>query len=307
MSIDGKRHTAAAAFIALLLLSLFWPAPVVSINRLCCGAQLPVDELSFLGREAPSWDVLFWCIAGLFALALIQAGQTAADQGTGTPATTLADGFREAWTIVRAFRLRLPARLMVPAVALSALVVAAVWRFLDRPGVAWAEAVQSERVEDGIRLLNRLGGGMNPVLIVGFFLMAGVVFRHRRWVELAVAMAMAGLAAGILAQIVKVAVGRTRPELWLGPFQHARSAATSFPSGHTIGAFALGGVLLFASRSRPLRIVAIILAAAIGLSRVLAFRHWPSDVVASAALGLLAAWVVVTGVTAVTTSRAAAP
>jgi membrane-associated phospholipid phosphatase len=306
MSIDGKRHLAAAAFIGLLLLSLFWPAPVVSVNRLCCGVPLPVDDLSFLGREAPSWDVLFWCLAGLFTVALVQTGLAASGRGqAGTPRA--ADGFREAWAIVRALRFRAPARAVSLAAALSALLVAAVWRYLDRPGVAWAEAVQSDRVEDGIRLLNRLGGGMNPLLIVGFFLIAGAVFSHRRWIEIAVAMAVAGLAAGILAQIVKVAVGRTRPELWLGPFQHARSAATSFPSGHTIGAFALGGVLLFASRNWPLRIVALVLAAAIGLSRVLAFRHWPSDVVASAALGLLAAWVVTAGVTAVTTGRPSAP
>jgi membrane-associated phospholipid phosphatase len=39
-----------------------------------------------------------------------------------------------------------------------------------------------------------------------------------------------------------------------------------------------------------LRLAAVLLAAAIGLSRVMAFRHWLSDVVASACLGLLAAW-----------------
>ena len=54
MSIDGKRRLASAGFIALLILSVFWPSPVVSVNRLCCNASLSVDELSFLGREAPA-------------------------------------------------------------------------------------------------------------------------------------------------------------------------------------------------------------------------------------------------------------
>src|SRR5947207_11057367 len=71
MSIDAKRRLAAAAFVALLLLSVFWPEPIVDVNRLCCHALLGVDDLSFLGREAPSWDVAFWCLAGLFALALM--------------------------------------------------------------------------------------------------------------------------------------------------------------------------------------------------------------------------------------------
>src|SRR5207237_1211765 len=67
----STRPLAAASFIALLVLSVFWPEPVVDVNRLCCHALLGVDDLSFLGREAPSWDVAFWCLAGLFALALM--------------------------------------------------------------------------------------------------------------------------------------------------------------------------------------------------------------------------------------------
>ena len=59
MSIDDKSRYAAAGFIALLLLSLFWPAPVVSMNQLWFQRHIDIDELSFLGREAPSWDVLF--------------------------------------------------------------------------------------------------------------------------------------------------------------------------------------------------------------------------------------------------------
>src|SRR5260370_34226245 len=75
MSIEGKCWLASAGFIALLFLSVLWPSPVVDINRLCCNAPLGVDELSFLGREAPAWDVVFWCIIGLFALALLHSAR----------------------------------------------------------------------------------------------------------------------------------------------------------------------------------------------------------------------------------------
>src|SRR5438270_12384760 len=71
MSIDAKRRLAAAAFVVLLALSVFWPAPAIEVNQFCCHAHLTVDDLSFLGREAPAWDVAFWCIAGLFLLALL--------------------------------------------------------------------------------------------------------------------------------------------------------------------------------------------------------------------------------------------
>src|SRR5688500_11630221 len=99
MSIDAKRRYASAAFITLLLLSLFWPSPIVSSNQLWWNETLPVDHLSFLGREAPSWDVLFWFIAGLFALILVQSGEV-------TP-----ERLREPWQRLRAMRPRFSRRL----------------------------------------------------------------------------------------------------------------------------------------------------------------------------------------------------
>jgi len=272
MSIDGKRRLAAAAFLALLLLSVFWPEPVVDVNRLCCNAALGVDDLSFLGREAPRWDVVFWCLAGLFALALMHP--------TGEPRDYSLPRLRGSLS---------PVPIVIAFVA-AVIVVAIVWRVADAPVTAWAERIQSDTVQDWIRLTNRLGGGMNPAMVIVFFYLAGVAYHCPRWKQYALSMTLAGAGAGVLAQIIKYAVGRTRPELWLGPFQHARASATSFPSGHTVGAFALAGVLLFTSPSRALRIVAVLIAAAVGLSRILAFRHWTSDVVASAAVGLLVAW-----------------
>jgi len=280
----SKRRYAAAAFLTLLLLSVFWPSPIVSMNRLWIEEDLEVDELSFLGREAPSWDVVFWCLAGLLLLAIVQSADPAADPHEPLRQLRALHFDRSLW---RRDAIRL---------AIGLAITAFVWLVLDRPLLAWAEGVQSDFTEDVIRLLNRLGGGMNPVMVVAFFLMAGIAYVERRWVAYAIAMGMAGLAAGILAQIVKHLVGRARPELWLGPMHYAPGSSTSFPSGHTVGAFALAGVLIFGSRSMPVRVFAFVLAAGVGLSRVLAFRHWPSDVTASAVIGLVTAWIVTEGV-----------
>ncbi len=288
MSTADKSRYAAAGFVVLLLLSLFWPAPVVSVNRLWLHRDLSVDELSFLGREQPSWDVVFWCMAGLFAIAVVQSGsfraaKTARNPGGGaTPSPP--SGF------LAALAARNDERIALVSAAGMAL-VAATWFFADMRIVAFAERVQSDRVDDWIRIANRLGGGMNPVLIVLFFLVAGAVYQRRAWVGYGLAMAMAGLGAGIFVQIVKLVVGRTRPELWLGPYHLMRGSANSFPSGHTVAAFALGGVLIFGSRSAPLRLIALFLACFVAAARVLAFRHWPSDVVASALISLFAAWI----------------
>jgi undecaprenyl-diphosphatase len=175
------------------------------------------------------------------------------------------------------------------AVVAAAAIVAIIWLSADASITAWAERINSNELEDWIRLANRFGGGMNPVMIIAFFLIAGIAYSRRRWIGYAIRMALAAAAAGILVQLVKLLVGRTRPELWLGPFHHARASASSFPSGHTVGAFALAGVLIFGAESKSLRVIAVILALAVALSRVLAFRHWTSDVAASAAIGLIVA------------------
>lgn len=275
-----KRRYAAAAFVTLLVLSVFWPSPIVSANRLWWGQPLGVDELSFLGREAPAWDVVFWFFAGLLLLVILQSAESA--------------DVREPLHQLKAIRFE---RRLVPHVllglAIGAIATTLTWLLLDVPMLAWAEGVQSDFTEDVVRIMNRLGGGMNPVLIIAFFVVAGVAYAERRWVSYAIAMALAGLVAGILGQIVKQLVGRARPELWLGQSHYAPGSSTSFPSGHTVGAFALAGVLVFASRNHALRIVALLLAIAVGLSRMLAFRHWMSDVTASAIVGLLAAWIAV--------------
>ena len=276
MSTDAKRHYAAAAFVTLLVLSVFWPSPVVSVNRLWVGERLTIDELSFLGREAPAWDVVFWCLAGLLLLAIVQTAES--------------HDVRGALRQVRFDSLRW--RHALAGFGAGALLTALVWLVLDLPVLAWAEGEQSDWTESVVRILNRFGGGMNPVLVVAFFLIAGIAYLRPRWVSYAVAMAVAGLGAGIGAQIIKHLIGRARPELWLGPAHYAPGSSTSFPSGHTVGAFALAGVLVFGSRSWTLRGIAFLLAAAVGLSRILAFRHWTSDVTASAVVGLVIAWMV---------------
>lgn len=278
MSTDAKRRYAATAFVTLLLLSVFWPSPVVSINQLWINEDIDVDHLSFLGREAPSWDVVFWFFAGLLLLAILQSAES--------------HDYRAVLAQLRAVRFD---RSLVPRLLRGltggASFVLIVWLAADEKMLAWAEGVQSDWTEDVIRIMNRFGGGMNPVLVVVFFLVAGVAYRERRWVGYAIAMGISGLGAGILVQIVKHLIGRARPELWLGPEHYAPGSSTSFPSGHTVGAFALAGVLVFASRNLPLRVIAFLLALAVGLSRVFAFRHWASDVAASMVLGLVTAWV----------------
>src|ERR1700741_4730590 len=186
MSIDAKRTAASWAFVALLILSVFWPSPVVSVNAVCCHAPLSVDDLSFLGREAPSWDVVFWCIAGLLALAILQDVREVRPVAAEFRSVRFRFGIRDAIALVAA-----------------ALIVAAMWWLVDARATAFSERIASGSVQDWIRLANRFGGGMNPVMIIGFFLFCGLAYARPRWTGHAVRMAIAGAAGGIIVQIVK--------------------------------------------------------------------------------------------------------
>jgi membrane-associated phospholipid phosphatase len=81
---------------------------------------------------------------------------------------------------------------------------------------------------------------------------------------------------------LKVAVGRHRP---------GSSSSTSFPSGHAANAFA-AATLLYRDAGPLVGVPAFAAAGYVGLSRVQGSRHFPSDVLAGAAVGSLCAGVV---------------
>ncbi|WPL17183.1 undecaprenyl pyrophosphate phosphatase [Thiorhodovibrio winogradskyi] len=64
----------------------------------------------------------------------------------------------------------------------------------------------------------------------------------------------------------------------------------SFPSGHGVTAGVLFGVLMYHARWVEWRLLFLLLALLAGLSRVALGVHWPVDVAAGLAGGLLAAW-----------------
>lgn len=285
-SLPPAAGRSGAAFVGLLILAVLWPSPALWINAAIGGGDLGIDERSFLGREAPSWDVVFWCIAGLLAIAMLHT----ASAGSRERAKEAGREFQHVWRRIPVIAKSIGAMRLAGSLLVAASIVAVTWLLLDATLVGYAELLSAGVFRTAIRLTNRFGGGMNPPLVVLWFLLAGILYAERRWTRIAIAMVFASATAGTVVQAIKYLIGRTRPELWLGPFHHAGPPSTSFPSGHTVGAFAIAGVILFAARNVWLRSAAILLACAVAISRVLAFRHWPSDVIASTLIGLMAAW-----------------
>ena len=60
----------------------------------------------------------------------------------------------------------------------------------------------------------------------------------------------------------------------------------SFPSGHTMTAFAFACVLLFVGDKKYLTIIALLVAMLVGYSRMYLFQHFPRDVFAGSVLGV---------------------
>jgi undecaprenyl-diphosphatase len=92
---------------------------------------------------------------------------------------------------------------------------------------------------------------------------------------------------------IKFLVGRARPCTSLAEVHalvfHAPTDP-SFPSGHAAGAFAVAAFVTFEARVHPLAKIALfVIAAGIGLSRIVLGVHFPSDVLAGALLGTVAA------------------
>ena len=92
---------------------------------------------------------------------------------------------------------------------------------------------------------------------------------------------------------IKNAVNRERPCTidTAIPLAIEKPTSFSFPSGHTASCFAAVGALLFTHKK--IGIPLILFAVIMGLSRMYLFVHFPTDVIAGAALGILMAWVTV--------------
>jgi undecaprenyl-diphosphatase len=131
-----------------------------------------------------------------------------------------------------------------------------------------------------------------PIFLVFSIGLPGLWIFWRGAHKLAIFLAVTCLGGGVVDTIVKVAVGRRRPQIE-DPIGHA--FGNSFPSGHSMQAVVCYGALLLvfmpllSRRVQRLAVIStILLALAIGVSRLALGVHFISDVVGGYALG--AAW-----------------
>lgn len=131
-----------------------------------------------------------------------------------------------------------------------------------------------------------VGGSPALVLIVAFMVLWCAWRRDRR---AAFALAVVGLGSEAANQLLKEGFQRARPELWPRP----QLLSYAFPSGHAMASMACFGMMaIVLARAYPRATPALwigtpLLILAVGASRVYLGVHWPSDVLAGFAAGLV--------------------
>jgi membrane-associated phospholipid phosphatase len=139
------------------------------------------------------------------------------------------------------------------------------------------------------KVLTFLGDGICSIILVMFL----VTINRKR---LAGSLLISFLVSGLLSCIFKLMFHAPRPNAYFGTEGLVRTIpgvvvhnSNSFPSGHTITAFAMLTLLALAAKHKWQTYVYFLLAWLIGYSRIYLGQHFPADVCAGALVGTLTA------------------
>ena len=156
----------------------------------------------------------------------------------------------------------------------------------DRSVAAWGSRNASTATASAMKWITQLGS--TPVVAAVLILTACIDFARRRSREVFLFVAAVGLGELLLANLLKVIVGRERPSV----LRLVAAHGYSFPSGHTVAAAACWSavaLVLGRDRSRGTRAIlaagAALIAASVATSRALLGVHWLSDVIAGLVIG----------------------
>ena len=163
---------------------------------------------------------------------------------------------------------------------------------LDKPLLAFMIGIRTPWLNEAATAYTDVAGVViMPIIAVVTMLFLAI--RRRSWTPIILVLA-AGGGSLLLTIAGKDIVGRARPDLAdaVPPYE----TSPSFPSGHTLNAVAIAGILayllLLRQHRRVTRVlsiaVAVVFAVTIGISRVYLGHHWFTDVLA--AFFLSGAW-----------------
>jgi membrane-associated phospholipid phosphatase len=184
----------------------------------------------------------------------------------------------------------------VALIALAALAHNVPYFAIDLTITRLVQGVQSGWIDPLLRPLNVLGFPPLVGIVYGTIILV-VLAVGARWEAAGLGFATVG-AAG-LNHLVKVLVARPRPPMDLVQVAH-HLPGSSFPAGHVLNFTAFVGFLCYLSFARlapswrrsALIGVLVAMIALMGIARIRAGEHWPSDVLGGYLIGV--AWLATT-------------
>ena len=169
---------------------------------------------------------------------------------------------------------------------------------LDQPVLDAAVATRTPFNQTALTVFTDIGGPVGMPILASLNV-AFMVWKWKSWSPLVLTLAAALGSLGMTV-VGKRLIGRSRPprELAVPPYENS----PSFPSGHTLNATVIIGVLVYlwllhlaTKRARFWAGTAgVVFVGAMGLSRVYLGHHWLTDVIAGWLLGLAWLTIVVT-------------
>lgn len=177
-------------------------------------------------------------------------------------------------------RFLLPLALVLAAAAALSVDVPIAWAFRR-----WDESATIRGYLGYVDAFEPFGHGLGVIFIL---FMLHQLDPSRRWAIPRVT--ACALAAGGAADVLKMLVARIRPNdfnfdgsVWTTFAQFAGSGGQSFPSAHTAAAAGLAAGLIWLYPQG--RLLFTLLTVLVGCQRIVSGAHYPSDVLAGAALG----------------------
>lgn len=132
----------------------------------------------------------------------------------------------------------------------------------------------------------------------GFFavLLSLLFFFVAKKKKLGLVLLLAYASTGIISQIIKPLVESPRPQTYFAPQwlpffikEVIHKGYSSFPSGHTITAFAMATVLAWQYSTKRLQVLFLLMAIGVGFSRIYLSQHFLLDALAGSFIGVAGA------------------
>ena len=233
---------------------------------------------------------------GLSALMVSPAQAQTAGPYTDRPAAARGDGRRLASSPIAADTTGHPAttptyRLSVQWYhGLAALGVVALATTIDEPTQRHVQAHRTETKDDVAYIFRQLGEPEVFLPVALAPVAVGLISGNKGILRAGGRITMSIVTAAVVTDLLKVAVGRKRPSSTDNAYDFAPfSGDESWPSGHTTVAFAMVTSVGDEIGSLPVSIALYTAAGLTGWSRVNDSRHWLSDVLTGALVGVTSA------------------